>query len=207
MEKESRISYWLNRLQADSQRLDDQHRLSLVKAILVNHCQLTPEELSVFLNPEFTPTAEKLDETFIYANAERKIANHYNSSFPQEGTQDYEEWKQRHDAFKNDFKQALTIGFYEKDEIDEILSYMPTSEGDALTVALLVGRNFYAMRRIRNAYIPGMMTSELWDVDEKGRVLETKDVTYTLFDNGEDAVSQLERSLGINPKETKYVPT
>lgn len=206
MEKDSRISFWWERFAIDSQKLTYQHRLSLVKTILINHCRLTPEELSVFLNPEFTPTAEKLDETFRYTNAERKIANYYNSSFPQEGTQAYKEWKQRHDDFKNDFKQqALTIGFYEKDEIDEILSYTTVTD-DFLIVIRLVGNDFYAMRRIRNAYIPGMVTAvsvvaEVVD-DKHARIIQAEDITHTLFDREEDAVTQLERSLGINPKGT-----
>ena len=105
--KENRTTYWWNRLEQDSLKLTDEQRLSLVKAILINHCSLTQEELSVFLDPTFSPSPENIDNALIYANAEGKIGDFYSTSFPEKGIPEYKNLEEHHKTFMADFRKTL----------------------------------------------------------------------------------------------------
>lgn len=194
-EKDSRISYWWARLEQDSKKLDDVRKLLLVTSVLVNHCQLTPEELSIFLDPTFVPTSADVDKTLRYSVIEKKVARFYNGSPSKKKAPEQDKLRQHNEGFIADSKKALE-GFYTNEEIDELFSYCKAVEDHLILNMMLVGSDFYAVRRIRNAYIPGMTTLITGTIDEKGKVRNLQNSTHLLFQGQENAVSQLEGMLG-----------
>lgn len=198
-EKGNRATYWWNRLERDSSKLNDKQRLSLVKAILADHCLLTQKELSLFLDPNFSPSSEDINKTLIYAEAEKKIGDFYSASFPEERTPEYENLERHHKEFVTDFGKILEK-FYTNTEVSEIFACGMIWEDDLIT-RRLVNSDYFAYRRIRNAYLPRISTFLTGSVDGNGKIVELYDSTHLLFDGPNDAVSQIEKVLCIKPKD------
>lgn len=178
MEPMHDLHYWFNRVQEDSRKLSDDKKYQLTKSLLIYTVPLKPDEADIFLST--TPSARELDDAIRYSGIEKKIADAYSRSG--------ENYPKRRESFLRDFRSVLD-GFYTQEELDEIMSYMVDERNDGFVVVQLVGANHPTFRKIRNAYLPAI--TDLIEIDiVSGR---GRDVTRTLFDGKEDAVSQIEK--------------
>ena len=95
--------------------------------------------------------------------------------------------KEQSRLFFNDFKKIMDK-IYTNEEIDELASYIAPGE-ESLIVQHLVGGTHHAFRRIRNAYLPMIM--DCIQITSNGAQ------EIVLFDGKDDAVSQLEKIMGV----------
>jgi hypothetical protein len=134
----------------------------------------------------------------VFSAGERKVAAHFNESFPdmEEGNPEFEEQKRRVTDYRNQLRTTLE-GIYSEAELDDLYSRAWWFD-DHLIMRKLAGRDYPLIRRIRNAYLPGMTDLITLQLDaETGEVVGAEDNTYQLFDGPGDAVSQIEKILGI----------
>lgn len=175
-------AYWLSRLDEDSVKLDGDRKIRLVEAELRHVVPLTREEIGIFLNAN----PRDKDRLVEFSVIEQKVAEAYGSS-------DYNNYKKRRKKFLGEYREIMR-GFYTDDQLDDLfLQLDDEGRSDSLIVHKIVGRNHPAIRRIRNAYLPGIV--DLIVVDENGG----RDMTHTLFDGEREACDQIEdivRSMG-----------
>lgn len=183
MKQKHSAEYWLERLSQDKQKLDENKKLELIKALLIDLVPLKPDEADIFLNTELN--AQKIDNILEYSEIEKKVGESI-GGIP-------ENYKQEKKRFLKSFRNILS-GFYTSRELDEIISYWGYCE-ELIVVGRLVGMEHYGIRRIRNAYLP--VISDLIEIDPVSG--EGRDMTYTLFDGEGDAVSQIERLVKGKP--------
>lgn len=179
-EQENRIGYWTQRFESDGILLTETQRIQLTRAVLEHLVGIPQNELEAFLDPDVqdNPDPEKL---LLYSLAEQKIANFYNG--PLEDNP--EDFAQRMRRFLPVFRENLK-GLYSDEEMDKFISYMKSRSDASLVSRILVGHRHWIIRRVRNAYLPGMTNL----------IVGGKDITHTLFDGPDDAVSQIEKLLG-----------
>jgi len=182
--------YWIDRLQADSGRLSEDKKYQLIKSLLVHEVPLEADEVDFFFNTN--PNAENLDNATLFSGIKRKVALAYTRQRAFDNPE-------RREGFLNEFR-AILKGFYTKDELDEIIPYM-VDGGEGLAVKWLVGLEHPAVRKIRNAYLPEITSLIRVDITPQGRILGAEDETHILFNGSEDAVSQIERIVGVKKSE------
>ncbi len=185
-----RISYWAKRFREDCSKLEDNKKISLVKSFLQYSIPLQKDEADFFMDEN--PDSKDMDKLVRYSGIEAKIETAFNSTF--NSSSGLFNNPGAIENFWDDFRKILT-GFYTKEELDEIASFA-YNDDVGLIVMDLAGPDDY-FRKIRNAYLPGM--TDFIGIDLSGG----GSVNYTLFDGKEDAVSQIERILGINKQKEK----
>jgi hypothetical protein len=201
MEKENKVdktTYWYERMKKDSERLSEEQKLGLLKAVLSNYCELTPEELEVFLVSEL-PSAADPELLLKYSQAEKKVAEYYSAGWPDKDTLRYKKQLRQREGFIRDFRTSLT-GIYTSEEADEILSYSDINNDAFVAMTLFGGSKLPMFRRVRNAYLPYISTFLTGNITREGKLIDMQDSTHVLFDGPGDAVSQVERIVGIKPK-------
>lgn len=167
--------YWLDRFNADRDKLDEKRKQELVKTVLTYLVPLTPEEAELFI----TSKRKTAEELLAYSVIERKVANAYScASQPSENK-----------ALSESFRKVLE-GFYTPQELDEIAPWFVLDQDVDIVMFRLAGYEHPSARRIRNAYLPEIM--DLVVIDKKGG----HDMTYRLFDGPGDAVSQADKLMG-----------
>ena len=193
-EPESRVDYWLDRMQTDSKNLGEKQRLDLLKAVLINYCELTEEETTLFLGSEL-PSPFNPNHLLAYSISEKKVADYYNAASPSKNDPLYEKRLKQREGFIRNFRTALS-DTYTDEELDDLLSYS-TIHDDAFMAMKLFDANFPPFRRVRNAYLPGATTLTTADTNEFGGLTNVQESTFTLFDGDKDAVSQIKGLLGL----------
>ncbi len=172
-------SYWLDRFPEDSKIIGEETKRQLVKTLFVDFLGLDTDNIAFFFNPDLIPTAQNPEEALRFASVEKQVGESYDLGTSGWDDQKYQE---RHRSFLVSFKSILG-DFYTQEELEEMISYMGKGDEGFLVMQLL-GRDHFAQRRIRNAYLP-MITSFVQVGGE--------DLTHTLFDGEGDAVDQIER--------------
>jgi hypothetical protein len=185
MKSEDRPRYWLDRFKEDEKRLEEDKKISLLKCLLVDTIPLSGEEADFFIKE--SPKTGDMEKLRRYSNIESKVGRAYSSGFLEDP-----ELKER---FRDNFRKILT-GFYTKEELEEIISYM--DYGEHLAVGKLVGFEHPIIRKIRNAYLPLITDLVEVSVNKNGKIVGGRDLTPLLFDGEGDAVDQIERILGVD---------
>lgn len=182
MERSDGPQYWLERFAEDSKVIDEKTKQQLVKTLFVDFLGLDGDDIEFFFNPDLIPNAQDPEEALKFATIEKQVGISYDSGISEWNDLKYEE---RHQLFVNSFREILG-SIYNQKELDEIIGCMGKEEEGFLVMQLL-GKDHFARRRIRNAYLP-MITSLVQ--------LGGEDLTHTLFDGEGDAVDQIERLVG-----------
>ena len=179
MERSDGPLYWLERFAEDSKTINEEAKQRLLRTLFVDFLELQSDDITFFFNPELAPNAHNPEEAIRFANVEKQVGRSYDS-----GTSGWDglKYEERHSHFINSFREILG-NIYTQEELDEISGYMGRGDEGFLVMQLL-GRDHFAQRRIRNAYLP-MITSFVQVGGE--------DLTHTLFDGEGDAVDQIER--------------
>lgn len=174
------VGYWRKRLSEDSYKLDDRKKIGLTRALLMYQVPLQPDEADMFLNTDIN--SMNSNEKSRYSIIEKKVSDAYS------GVSEINDPNQR-TVFLAEFRNILQ-GFYTKEELDENISYM--TDGEHLAVGWLVGATHPSFRKIRNAYLPAIVT-----VKEIGQSA-VSDITSQVFSGEGDAVSKIERLVSGN---------
>jgi len=193
MTVENSVHYWAARLKQDGERLDEDRKIAITNNFLTIHVGLAPEKTAIFLDSINELHPDDPEHAFRYATIEAKIADYFNSPKLGEDSQE----RQKHEVFMQSLREGLG-GFYSEDEFRS-LAQVAMPGDDHLLLSWLVGSNHPLMRRIRNAYIPGMV-----DVLEGDMVDGIQDVSYKYFDGEREPVDELEdliRRMGPDPIE------
>jgi len=172
--------YWYERLCSDRNSLDPERKRLLIEAFLEERIGLSKEETETFMG-EIPSNLQKFPE---FIAVERKVGDFFNTGFSGR-----EEEKPRIQKFLERYKSILE-GFYTKKELEEMIGYLGLDE-EILLVRWLVGKDHYLMRRIRNAYLPGMLDVIIIDPTKGGQ-------EQILFDGDKDPVDQFEELMGDN---------
>ncbi|MEK7185923.1 MAG: hypothetical protein AAB675_00985 [Patescibacteria group bacterium] len=182
MERSDGPQYWLERFAEDSKAIDEETKQQLVKTLFVDFLELDRDDIEFFFNPDLIPNAQNPEEALRFATIGERVGMSYDS-----GTSGWDDsrYEERHQLFINSFREILG-NIYDRKELDEITEYMGKGDESFLVMQLL-GRDHFAQRRIRNAYLP-MITSFVQ--------VGGGDLTHTLFDGEGDAVDQIERLVG-----------
>ncbi|OGK29529.1 hypothetical protein A3B02_02280 [Candidatus Roizmanbacteria bacterium RIFCSPLOWO2_01_FULL_42_14] len=153
MPETDRVSYWLERFLKDAKKLSHEQRLDLTVAYLVHFCSLTPDEVAFFSDESFFSSAHDIDKTLIFARIEQKLAAYYGAGYPDPNTDEYSFLATAAAVYSQAFSTILA-GIYSTAECAEIASLIinPWDWGEVR--AILVGKDFFLARRIRNAYLP-----------------------------------------------------
>lgn len=184
--------YWIDRFQEDSPRLDEDKKYELTRSLLVHAIPLQPEEADLFLRTN--PNSAEVNDALRYSGIERKVAHAYSAR------RDLFDGPIQIGKFLADFR-AILNEFYKPGELDEIIYFSGGNhEQIGLAVMWLVGGNHPTYRRIRNAYLPEITSLVEVYTSPEGKPSGVRDITHTLFDGEQDAVSQIEKLLGIKEK-------
>lgn len=193
-ERENQSSYWSNKLYEDSEKLGEEKKFELVKALLKDHVQLSEDEIEVFLSYNATnndPENILQESSLEHLSAERKVANYF-------ATYNWEENETDYQARRNQFLDSFTTileGFYTEEELKEITNIIAPGDEFIATIRL-VGHMHPTMRKVRNAYLP--LITNVLEVGSGG----VSDTTHTLFDGEKEPVDEIEDLLKGNSKDS-----
>lgn len=153
MPETERVSYWLERFLKDSEKLTHKQRLDLTVAYLVHFCGLTPDEVALFSDEGFFPSAHDIDKALIYARIEQRLAAFYGAGYPDPNTDEYSFLATAASAYSQAFS-AILAGLYSTGECAEIASLIVNPWDWGEIRAILVGKDFFLAQRVRAAYLP-----------------------------------------------------
>lgn len=164
-------------------------KTGILGAMLKNFCELTPQELEVFLLPEETPiTMETATNSLRLACATTKVGDFYSGITPFPKGEEYEKKKK---AFDEDVRLALKDK-EDKTLLNEILYLMddPINFGDML-VDLVSKLPIY--RRVRRAYVVRSVDVVTQIIDpETGSVIDAFDSTPSFDDPNRDPLDVID---------------
>jgi len=147
----------------------------------------TDEDATLYFDPEFQPNARELDKSIRYGQIENELRMLF------DGTIKQEEWEKRAQKHHEGIIPILLQNFTSA-EITDFLMGMQVEDLvlDMSAAIWIVGGESLWGRRIRNAYIPSIVS--LLSVDPDTGNYE--DISHNLFDNNLDAVDALKKLLG-----------
>lgn len=147
----------------------------------------TPEDATLYFDPEFQPNAQELDKSIRYGQIENELRMLFYGTIKQE------EWERRAKKHHEGIMPILIQNFT-SDEITDFLMGIQAEDItlDTSAAIWIVGGESLWGRRIRNAYIPSIVS--LLSVDPNTGNYE--DISHNLFDNNLDAVDALKKLLG-----------
>ncbi|HVZ12423.1 MAG TPA: hypothetical protein VG965_05315 [Patescibacteria group bacterium] len=194
MESQSRLAL-ADRLINRAQNLEDASRVRLIQSVLTNFCGLTDDQLSAFVLSSDQLGTAHMEDVMRYATAEASIALSFNGgSKVGVFAEDPEVAKRSVSAMKEAIKAEV---LYPADSQDMGMFIDSLTPMDVpFLISEIVGTTHPLWRRIRNAYIPGMVDVVTVQYDDVGNLVSAENKTGELFDGNDDAVDVVEKLMG-----------
>lgn len=194
METDKRLAL-ADQLIRGTRDLTEEKKVNLIKSVLSNYCGLTDEEVLSFTLPSDQLTPSHVEDVMRYASAEAKVERSFNGA-AKHGvfSEDPEVVEKSSNTMKETIK-AETQHTHNSPDISMFIDSLTPMDGPFL-ISEIVGSKHPLWRRIRNAYIPGMVGLVTLHQDRRGNVVSAEDKSGELFDGNDDAVSVLENLIG-----------
>lgn len=145
------------------------------------------EDATLYFDPTFQPNANELEKSLRYVAIERELKNVF------DGDINKEEQVLRSKRHHDEILKILNANFTQEEILDFCMGIeLKDIVLDASSALWILGSESLWGRRLRNSYLPGMVTLLSFD-EETGK---GEDVTHVLFDNETDAVDSINKLFG-----------